>query len=228
MLSIRIWFLILVLPLLSANAEVFLRFARGPDSILSNLGGSKVYQSKVQINGSKGELSSYIFNLRSDVTANRLAKKLKLPKPKAGAAIMLDATKKSLTRYFIIQAPGLQDSTLVTALEQKSSIFRRPPSGSPPWPDEIPVLNASARFTARCDKTRTTFLCAVSHSSTPEQAVTEASALLAGEGWAEMLPTTPTFRIFSQGVKQRVVFADENSATHEVNINILQRDGAAR
>ncbi len=218
--------MLLLAPLLSAHAEIFLRIPRSPDHILKGLGGAKVYHSAVQINGSKGELSSFVFNERSDVTASRLARKLKLPPPRAASAVMLDATKNSLTRYYIIQAPGLQEISLVTALEQSSSIFKRPPTTAPPWPPEIPALNATARFTARCDKTRTTFLCAVSHCSTPEQAVMEASAILAGDGWAEMLPTTPTFRIFTQGAKHRLVFGDENTVTQEVSINVLQRDGS--
>ncbi len=217
---------VLLIPMLFANAEIFLRISRSPESVLRNLGGSEVYRSAVTVNGTKGELTSYVFNERSDITANRLAKKLKLPKPRASSAMILDASKKSLTRYFIIQAPGLKDSTVVTALEQKSSIFRRATKDAPPWPDEIPALNATALFTARCDKTRTTFLSAVSHSSTPSQAVAEASKILANGGWKQMIPTTPTFRILIQGVKQRVVFADEDNITHEVTINILQREGS--
>ena len=218
--------IVFLIPLLFANAEIFMRISRNSKAILKSLGGSEVYHSSVQINGCKGELNLFVFNERSDVTASRLAKKLKLPRPKAASAIMLDVSGKTLTRYFVIPAPNLQNVSLVTALEQKSSAFSRTAKGAPPWPTNIPVLNASVQFTARCSKTRTTFLSAVSQSSTPEQAVTEASAILAGEGWTEMRPTTPTFRIFIQGVKQRVVFSDENSITHEVSINILQRDGS--
>lgn len=217
--------LLLLIPL-ALSADVFMRFSRNAESILNELGGSKVYSSAVEVNGRKGMMASYVFNETSDIVAARLAQKLKLPPPKSAGAIMLSVTGKTLARYFVFQAPALKNTALVTALEQKSSVFRRSPSGAPPWPDNIPVFNATAKFSAYSEETRTTFLCAVSNSATPAQAAHEASEALTQEGWEEMTPSTPTFRILVKGRKQRVIFAGEDSKSREITINILQREGS--
>jgi hypothetical protein len=216
----------LLLAPLALSADIFMRSPRGAESVLNELGGAKVYSSAVEINGRKGTMASYTFGETSDIVAARLARKLKLPSPKSSGAIILSVTGKTLARYFVFQAPALKNNALVTVLEQKSSVFSRTPSGDPPWPDNIPVFNATAKFSAYSEETRTTFLSAVSNSATPAQAADEASEALTQEGWEEMRPSTPTFRILVQGSRQRVVFAGENSKSREITINILQREGS--
>lgn len=216
---------ILLVPLV-LQADVFMRTSRTAERVLKDLGGTSVYESEVKINGRDGRLTSFVFSETSDIVAARLARKLKLPLPRTQSAIILDVSGKILCRYFVLQAPGLINSTLVTALEQNASAFGGSRSGDPSWPDNIPAMNASAKFTAFCKKTNTTFLTALSHSASAEAAANQAAQAFTGAGWKESVPSTPSFKIMVQGRKQSVVFADANPESGEVTINILQREGS--
>ena len=217
--------LIVILPL-TLLADIFMRIPRRATTVLQKLGGSMVYSSSVKINGKAGSLSTFAFQERSDVISHRVARKLKLPPPSSQSTIMLDASNKTLCRYFIIKSPNLDNTCLVTTIEQRAAIFRGMGNQPPPWPDNIPTLNATIGFTAVCDKTRTTFLSATSHCSSPQQAADEATDALTQTGWNTTPPTTPTFKIFTKGRKQCIVFSTENPRSHQITINILQREGS--
>ncbi|MDA3926628.1 MAG: hypothetical protein PF904_18230 [Kiritimatiellae bacterium] len=217
--------LILLIPLTLA-AEIFLRIPRQASTVLQNLGGSRVYQSPVKINGRAGSLTTFAFNESSDIISHRVARKLKLPPPSSQSTIILDTSGKSLSRYFIFKAPDLGNTCLVTALEQDARVFRSADNSPTPWPNNIPVLNATAAFSALCEKTGTTFLNADSHSSTPQQATDEAADALTQTGWKPALPTTPEFRIFTKGRQQCIVFSTQKPDSHQITINILQREGS--
>ena len=120
----------------------------------------------------------------------------------------------------------MENTCLVTALEQNARVFRGADNQPPPWPDNIPTLNATAGFSAQCAKTGTTFLSADSHSSTPQQATDEAADALTRTGWKPALPVTPEFRIFTKGRQQCIVFSTEKPDSHQITINILQREGS--
>jgi len=217
--------LILMIPLALA-ADVFLRIPRQGTMLLENIGGSMVYQSPVKINGRAGSLSTFVFNDTSDIISHRVARKLKLPAPAAQSTIILDATGGNLCRYFIMKAPDLENACLVTTIEQRAGVFKGTASQIPPWPDNIPVLNATIGFSAVCDKTGTTFLSASSHCQSPQQAADEAAQALSQTGWDATLPDTPDFRMFTKGRQQCIVFATENPDSREITINILQREGS--
>ena len=217
--------LIIILPL-TLMADIFMRIPRRATTVLQDLGGSMVYKSSVRINGAAGSLSTFAFNESSDIISHRVARKLKLPQPSSHSTVMLDASNKTLCKYFIMKAPNLENRSLVTAIEQKASVFKDAGNGPPPWPDNIPVLNATAGFTAVCSKTRTTFLSANSRCNSPQQATDEAAAALSQISWKATPPATPTFRIFTKGRKQCIVFSTENPHSHQITINILQREGS--
>jgi len=220
---IKLLFLILPLTLL---ADVFWRVPRRATSVLSSLGGAEAYRSAIEVNGKAGTLSSYIFKETADVVSYRLARKLKLPQPKSASTIMLDASNKTLCKYIVIKAPDLDNRCIVTSIEQNLRVFRRAGSKPPPWPDKIPVFNATAEFSAACHKTGTTFLCAKSRCSSTRAAVDEAAAALIQAGWKAVIPATPDFMIFTKKNQQSLVFSSEKPASHQIMINILRRDGS--
>ena len=217
--------LIVILPL-TLTADIFMRIPRRASTVLQELGGSMVYRTPVKINGKKGSLSTFAFNETSDVISHRVARKLKLPPPSSQSTVILDTSNKTLCRYFIIKTPNLDNTCLVTAIEQSAAVFRGMGNQPTPWPDNIPTLNATAGFTAVCSKTGTTFLSATSHCTSPQQAADEAADILTQTGWHATPPTTPTFKIFTKGRQQCIVFSTENQHSHQITINILQREGS--
>jgi len=216
--------LLFIFPLTLA-ADIFMRTPRQASAVLRTLGGAMIYESPVAINGKAGSLSTFVFNETSDLIAHRLAARLKLPPPSAHSAIILDASNKTLCRYFIMKAPDLGNSCIVTVIEQKAAVFRNG-NTPPPWPDNIPALNATAAFSAVCEKTGCTFLSAASLCSSPQQAAEEAAAALIQAGWQATLPATPTFRIFTRQRQQCLVFSTENPHSRQITINLLQREGS--
>ena len=185
-----------------------------------------VYESSIEVNGRAGSLSTFAFNETSDIISRRVASKLNLPSPSSQSTIILDASNKTLCKYFIMKAPNLDNTCLVTAIEQKAGVFRGGDHQPPPWPDNIPVLNATVGFSAVCDKTGTTFLSADSHCNSPQQAADEAAEALTQAGWKAALPVTPTFRIFTKQRQQCLVFSTENRNSSQITINVLQRKGS--
>lgn len=217
--------LLLLLPLTLA-AEVFFRTPRRGATLLRNLGGGMVYESAVEINGRAGSMTTFAFNESSEIISRRIASGLNLPSPGAGSALIVDASGKTLCRYFILPAPNLGNACLVTTIQQRAGVFRGSASLPPPWPAGIPVLNATPEFTALCDKTRCTFLSASSLCGSPEQAVDEAADALTQAGWEATVPATPTFRIFTKQNQQCVVFSTETPRSGQITINLLQRAGS--
>ncbi|MDD2600210.1 MAG: hypothetical protein PHO37_13450 [Kiritimatiellae bacterium] len=217
--------MLLILPLTLA-ADIFFRTPRRAANTLRNLGGGMVYESAVEINGRAGSLTTFAFDETSEAIAQRLARQLKLPPPGAGSTMIADTSGKTLCRYFILPAPVLGNACLVTAIEQRAGVFRSSTGLPPPWPDGIPVFNATAEFTAACDKTRCTFLSASSLCGSPEQAVEEAANTLTQAGWEATVPGTPTFMIFTKKNQQCVVFSTENPRSGQITINLLQREGS--
>ncbi len=219
-------FLIPLLLIGSLQADVFMRTPRSAEALLRELGGAQSYESVVEVNGGAGRLSSFVFAESADIVGARLARKLKLPQPGAGSSIMLSVSGRSLARYFVLRAPGVQNSTLVTVMEQDAAAAGASKRRHPPWPASIPVMNATARFTALCTNTRTTFLSAASAAGTPEAALVQAVAALSGAGWQPCPPSTPDFMIMARGRGQCVVFANARGDSGEITINILQREGS--
>lgn len=215
----------LLLPLL-LTAEIFMRLPRTSELLLRETGGAQIYQSAVLINGQQGQLSTFVFYETADVIGTRLAQKLKLPRPTGNACVMLKSNGQALARYFILNAPDFENCSIVTVLEQNTAAFRNAGRGAPPWPDNIPVLDATATFTAVCEETRSTFLSALSHAATPSAALAQAVETMRSAGWQQSVPSTPDFKIMTQKRKQCVIFTGVNPESQNITINILQREGA--
>ena len=206
------------------SADVFWRMPSTADATLCALGGARVYATDVTVNGAPGSLAAYAFGETPATLRTRLARQLNLPLPVGagqGAALLTHVRNNSMQRLLVLPAAAGLGGCVVLAFEQKlraaASASREPPA----WPDGLPALNATPRFTAFCAKTRTRFVTAAS-SDAPE----DAARALCGAGWRETTPATPTFKLFVSGRKQCLLFAHAPSPSEGTLISLLQREGA--
>ena len=223
--------LVLLTPVL--DAEVFWRIPSDASATLRALGGARVYATDVEVNGAPGTLAAYAFNESPATLSQRLSHRFNLASTAArpsvlgrGSACMIThASKNSLQRLLVLPSPASRDDSVVLAFEQSLRNAAATRQQPPAWPDGLPVLNATPRFTALCAKTRTRFVTADA-DATPEAAVQDAARILTGAGWSETTPTTPTFKLFVSGRKQCLIFAHAPSPSDNTQISLLQREGA--
>jgi hypothetical protein len=223
--------LVLLTPVL--DAEVFWRIPSDASATLRALGGARVYATDVEVNGAPGTLAAYAFNESPATLSQRLSHRFNLASTAArpsvlgrGSACMIThASKNSLQRLLVLPSPASRDDSVVLAFEQSLRNAAATRQQPPAWPDGLPVLNATPRFTALCTKTRTRFVTADA-DATPEAAVQDAARILTGAGWSETTPTTPTFKLFVSGRKQCLIFAHAPSPSDNTQISLLQREGA--
>lgn len=210
------------------SADVFWRMPSTADATLRALGGARVYATDVTVNGAPGSLAAYAFGETPATLSARLARQLNVPLPAGaaqGAALLTHARKNSMQRLLVLPAAAGLGGCVVLAFEQTlrdaAAASREPPA----WPDGLPALNATPRFTAFCAKTQTRFVTAAS-SDAPEDAAQDAARALAGAGWSEAPPGTPTFRLFVSGRKQCLLYANRANDSEGTLISLLQREGA--
>ena len=139
--------------------------------------------------------------------------------------MLTHAENGKLERYFVLPSPALGGGCVVLAFDQPLRDAAKAKQTSPDWPAGVPALAAEPLFTAVCAKTRATFVTAETATS-PEGAVQDATRALRGAGWEEIPPSMPTFKIFTSGRKQCVVFASRAPRSERTTISLLQREGA--
>ena len=210
------------------SADVFWRMPSTADATLRALGGARVYATDVTVNGAPGSLAAYAFGETPATLRTRLARQLNLPLPVGagqGAALLTHVRNNSMQRLLVLPAAAGLGGCVVLAFEQKlrdaAAASREPPA----WPDGLPALNATPRFTAFCAKTRTHFVTAAS-SDAPEDAARDAARALTDAGWTETPPGTPTFKLFVSGHKQCLLYANCANDSEGTLISLLQREGA--
>ena len=224
---------LLVLLTSALDAEVFWRVPSDASATLRALGGARVYATDVEVNGAPGTLAAYAFNESPATLGQRLSRRFNLSSTAAGpgaigrgtSCLITHASKNSLQRLLVLPSPASRDDSVVLAFEQSLRHAAAARQQPPAWPDGLPVLNATPRFTALCAKTRTRFVTADA-DATPEAAVQDAARILTGAGWSETTPTTPTFKLFVSGRKQCILFAHASSPSDNTQISLLQREGA--
>ena len=216
--------LLFALPL---RAEVFWRLPKRADTVLQQMGGTRVYATDVQVNGAPGTLTAYAFGSGAAHVGAGLARRLGLPAPSpdGGAALLTHAEKDRLQRLFVLPAPSGGEACVVLALDQPLRAFEETLRNPPAWPEGLPALNATPVFSAVSRLTRTAFVTADS-AAAPEEAAQEAAQALTGAGWTASAPATPAFRIFVSGRRQCVVLAARQPQTGRTAISLLQREGA--
>jgi len=214
---------LLALPLF---AEVFWRIPKRSDTVLEQMGGTRVYETAVRLNGAPGTLTAYAFEAAPAQTAPDLARRLGLPvTTPAGGSLLLHAEKGRLVLLLVLPAASGNDATLILAFSQTLRDAARVRQEPPEWPEDMPALNATPVFSAICEKTRSTFVTAETAAS-PESAVEEAAQALAGAGWTEAVPSGSTFKLFAEGRRQCVLFASSSPQTGSTTISLLQRMGS--
>lgn len=211
---------------LATRADVFWRLPKAAGTRLTALGGSRMYATDVQVNGTPGTLAAFAFDTPPSQVTAALARQFGASRAALGEAAMLThAESGRLERYFVLPSPVIGGGCLVLAFDQPLRDAAKSRQAQPDWPAGVPVLAAEPLFTAVCVKTRATFVTAES-STTPEGAVQDATHTLLGAGWEEIPPSMPTFKIFTSGRKQCVVFASRAPRSERTTISLLQREGA--
>ena len=206
------------------RADVFWRIPRKTDTLIQQLGGTRLYATDVRLNGAPGKLSAYACAASASQTGADLSRQFGLPPAKPFTApFITHAEKNRLYRFLVLPSAADAESCLVLTFEQS---LRDAAAPSPPsWPDGTPALNATPTFTAVCALTRTTFVTAET-AAAPEAALQEAAALLTQAGWAPARPSAPALICFTQGRKQCALFASAHPKTGQTSISLLQREGA--
>lgn len=206
-------------------AEVFWRIPKRSETVLEQMGGTRVYATEVRLNGTPGTLTAYAFDSAPSQTGPALSRQLGLPAAAGVPLQLLHAEKGRLVRLWVLPSASGSDASLILSFSQSLRDAERARRELPAWPDDLPALNATPVFSAVCEQTHSTFVTAET-SATPESAVREAAQALAGEGWAEAVPSGATFRLFSQGYKQCVLFASRDPQAARTTISLLQRTGS--
>ena len=211
---------------LATRADVFWRLPKAAGTRLTALGGSRMYSTDVQVNGAPGTLAALAFDTPSSQISATLARQFGASRSAPGEAAMLThAESGKLERYFVLPSPVIGGGCVVLAFDQPLRDATKARQAPPGWPAGVPALAAEPLFTAVCAKTRATFVTAES-ATTPEGAVQDAAHTLLGAGWEEIPPSMPTFKLFTSGRKQCVVFASRAPQSERTTISLLQREGA--
>lgn len=209
------------------RADVFWRYPKSADAVLQAAGGTCVYTTEVQINGTPGALSAFAFQSGARDVAAGLARGLGLPAAAGTGAgcVLTHVERNRLRRLIVLPSAAGQEACLVLALDQSRADAARARTEAPAWPTGLPPLDATPLFSAVSAATRTTFVTAVS-AADPADAVRDAAAALTAAGWGEAAPPAPTFRLFASGRKVCVVLASRDPPTGRTTLSVLHREGS--
>lgn len=223
--------ILLTLALLVATilqADVFWRLPRSADSSMRQAGGTRVFNTSVEINGAPGKLSLFAFDRGAREIATTLAREIGIKPPAYSRGYLLThVERKTLRRLFILPSAANTESSLTLLFEQplsNTADARTPPTT---WPAPLPQLDATPIFTAYSSATHTTF--ATGHTrADPATATDSAINALKQNGWHESGTGTPTFKLCTSGNKICIVMATSNPESDESQITLLMREGANR
>ena len=223
------WVLLLavLIPLLSLQASFFRRYKGQIVDTLNGMGGTRVYSTAVEVNGSPGTLSAYSFvgQTATDVSA-ALTSLLKLPPvPRFSGSFLTHQENNRVQRVLVLPSGGGINACTVLLFDQTLRDAQQSADRPLTWPEGFAPFAGMPRFTAVCANTRTSFATA-EVAGTPEDAVQDAASVLRANGWSESPAATPTFRLFSERNRLCAVFASRNPQTGQTAISIVQRNGA--
>ena len=211
----------------SAQGEVFLRVPRTAGAVLSGLGGDKVYETAIQVNGAAGTLEAYAFaGTMAPELGARVAGQLGLPAlvPRSGGTMLTMSRNGKVCKVLVLPSVGGRDQCVALVIEQREAEVSQAKAGRPAWPEGVPAFDATPVFTAVSEKTRTTFLTAET-TAAPDAAASSAIAALTQAGYGEATPKGASCRIFSSGRRQAVLFA-EQADNGKTNVSLIVREGS--
>ena len=209
------------------QADVFWRLPKRADTVLQQLGGTCVYSTGVQLNGTPGALTAYSFSSSATEVRASLTRSLSLPPNTSfGGALVSHVENDRMRRLFVLPAASGESACVVLLFDQSLRDFERVSQGPPAWPDGLPAIEATPLFSAVCAETRTAFAVAETPAD-PKTATREAAQTLSRAGWLEISASaTPTFKTFTSGKKICILFASLHPQTGGTTISVLQREGA--
>jgi len=223
------WLLLLALaiPVISLDASIFRRYKGQVVDVLTAMGGANVYSTPVQVNGTPGTLSAYVFSrhFASEVSAV-LTRQLKLPPlPPSTSGFLTFRESNRVQRMLVLPSGDGTDSCIVLVFDQALRDAQRSADTPVAWPDGFASFPGTPLFTAVCANTRTVFATAETQG-TPEDALQEAASVLRGKGWTETPASTPAFKTFAERNRLCAIFASTDPKTGQTTLSIVQRDGA--
>jgi len=223
------WVLLLaaLIPLLSLQASIFRRYKGQVVDTLNGMGGTHVYSTPVEVNGSPGTLSAYSFSGQTAAEVSAvLTSHLKLPPvPRFSGAFLTHQENNRVQRVLVLPSGNGINACVVLLFDQALRDAQRSANKPLAWPEGFASFSGTPRFTAVCASTRTSFATA-EVSGAPEDAAQEAASILRANGWSESPAATPTFRLFSERNRLCAVFASRNPQSGQTTLSVVQRNGA--
>ena len=218
--------LLVVLPVLSASAAIFMRVGRGTQA-LEQLGGTPLHQTDVRINGQPGRLAVYGFDAAPDALAPDLRKALGMPELTGGDAALVTHVEAGQATSLLLMPGAASRSSVVMLVEQSAAARRQALQSPPAWPPGLSCPGADLLFSAENEKTRTSLAVAAT-ADTPQAALARMDGRLTGSGWTRVLPTASgaSLALYARGNRVFVASASP-AADGRTRITLLQRLGTA-
>jgi hypothetical protein len=189
------FFILTSLFVVSVEAKVFRRWGGANDGIaaVGQLGGKKLYESSVTINGGKGNLAVFGFDKPASEVCALLGSAFKNNNLKAkgnSGAIVHIPTSDGILKLVILEPLVEKGQTVVFAIEQSNSdseISQKQPTSRlldilSDYPD------ARLVFSGKIDQSRTTVEI-LSVSGNPESVKVRASSYMHSAGWRNVVET---------------------------------------
>lgn len=223
------WVLVLVVLLssLSLQAGIFRRYKGHIADTLGVMGGTRVYATPVEVNGSPGTLAAYSFvgQTAAEVSAVLSAQAKLPPASRSSGGFLTYQENNRVQRVLVLPSGNGKAECIVLLFDQALGDAQRTANKPDAWPEGFTSFPGTPRFTAVCANTRTTFVTA-EVTGMPEDAVQVAAAILVAGGWSETPAATPTFRLFSERNRLCAIFASRDSQSGQTTLSVIQRNGA--
>ncbi len=194
-----------------APAAVFMKLGRTPlEARAEALGGKKVYESAVEVNGAGGRLQCFGFESRPENLAA-----LGLPSGGSGALATREEGGERITALFVPHGEG-----------GVLTVFRRPKAdAAAQWPGALPRIEGiTPTFSAVCRENDS--VLGIGTVETDEfSALGRAGDALRAAGWRGLPPETGLMRWFYRDGRVCLVFARQADETGKVRLALLTGRG---
>ena len=170
---------------LPVEARVFMKIRGDADVVMSSGGGSKVYESDIEVNGCSATLRVYSFKEGSETVGAHLLRRFGLD-----ASAMLEGARVKLPKRFgaswFFVLPGMTDDVSSAILIESGEGFA---SGTPQWvfPELPQPPGFSTEFSAT-DKESRFVMCSGSSGMPAATTLSVMRGILARDGWVTATP----------------------------------------
>ncbi len=183
--SVYILWVAVVLQALPVEGRVFMKIRGDADIVMSSGGGSRIYESNIEVNGRSATLRVYGFKDGSETVGTHLLKRFGLD-----ASAMLEGAMIKLPERFgaswLFVLPGMTGDVSSAILIESREEFA---SGTPQWvfPELPQPPGFSAEFSA-VDKESRFVMCTGSSGMPASAALSVMQGILERDGWMTVTP----------------------------------------